>query len=195
MDYKYFAFLDGEEKGPFSLSQLSDVGVRPSTYVWCKGMSDWQRADSVEEIKQYFKSHVVPDHSPSEPIIINPQGPAAAGSQPSPEQRPSSRPRFSRFGISEEDAPEPEPDLNAPPQVSMGLAMLSLVFFFPGAFAAIYYTKRAVSTWRGSFSDKLDAETVTEMRKKAHDDARLSKMWIGLSIALGIIFWTLIFSL
>lgn len=195
MDYKYFAFLDGEEKGPFSLSQLSDAGVRPSTYVWCKGMTDWQRADSVEEIKQYFKSHLGSEPSPSEPIVINPQNPNGGAAQPPREERPTSRPRFSRFGISEEDAPEPEPDLNSPPQVSMGLSLLCLVFFFPGAFAAIFYTKRAVKTWRESFSEKLDAESATEMRRKAHDDSRLAKMWIGLSLALGIIFWTLIFSL
>ncbi|MDE6143194.1 MAG: DUF4339 domain-containing protein, partial [Muribaculaceae bacterium] len=34
---KYFAIIDGEQKGPFELEELADAGVRPSTYVWCKG--------------------------------------------------------------------------------------------------------------------------------------------------------------
>lgn len=44
---RYFAMIDGERRGPFELSQLADAGVRPGTYVWCKGMDDWEKAEDV----------------------------------------------------------------------------------------------------------------------------------------------------
>ncbi len=43
---RYFAMIDGERRGPFGLDELADAGVRPDTYVWCKGMSDWEKAES-----------------------------------------------------------------------------------------------------------------------------------------------------
>lgn len=199
MDYrtpKYFAFLDGEEKGPFSLADLSDAGVRPSTYVWSKEMADWQRADSVEEIRDYFRGHISsPSPAAPQPIVINPanqNGGYAAPEQQ--EEKPKSRPRFSRFGISEEDVQMPEPDINTPPQVSMGLAILSFFFFPPTAIAAIIFTRQAEKLWRDS-TKATDTNEMNRLRTEAHDKARLSKMWMGISLAIGLIFWTLLFSL
>ena len=47
---RYFAMIGGEQRGPYELMELSEAGVTPETYVWCKGMADWQPASDVAEI-------------------------------------------------------------------------------------------------------------------------------------------------
>ena len=40
----YFAMVDGEKVGPFPLEEMADRGVGPDTYIWTKGMDDWEPA-------------------------------------------------------------------------------------------------------------------------------------------------------
>lgn len=196
---KYFVFIDGEQKGPYTLDQLSDIGVRPSTYVWCKDMADWGRADSVEEIRNLFQrsiSHKKEMEQASEVVVpngtigISNPGPGAAPEQEAP------RPR-QRFPLPEV---EQQIDINQPPQVSMTLAILSLLLcFIPTGIVAVIYTYKAQNCWDRSNGRGMDPmradESVEELRRKSHDYERLAKMWMGLTIAFGIIFWTLIFSI
>lgn len=52
---KIFAMIDGQQVGPLELDEIVEAGVRPDTYVWCKGMADWQRAAEVPDICRYFR--------------------------------------------------------------------------------------------------------------------------------------------
>ncbi len=52
---KFFAMIDGQQKGPLELEEVADAGVRPDTYVWCKGMPDWAPASQVPDICRYFR--------------------------------------------------------------------------------------------------------------------------------------------
>lgn len=47
---KFFAQLSDRQIGPLTISELIEAGVRPSTYVWHKGMSDWAKAEDVPEV-------------------------------------------------------------------------------------------------------------------------------------------------
>ena len=42
MATRYYAMIDGVQKGPYTLEELPLAGVRPSNYIWCKGLQDWQ---------------------------------------------------------------------------------------------------------------------------------------------------------
>lgn len=55
---KYFAMIDGRRYGPMELDDLVREGVRPDTYVWCKGMEDWAMADEVPDICRYFRQRL-----------------------------------------------------------------------------------------------------------------------------------------
>ena len=55
---KYFAIIEGEKQGPFELEQLAEAGVRPSTYVWCKGMADWEKAENVADICRMYRGRL-----------------------------------------------------------------------------------------------------------------------------------------
>jgi TM2 domain-containing membrane protein YozV len=52
MNY-YFA-IGGEQRGPFPKEQLLAQGLRPDTMVWTEGMAQWQRADSVVDLRSLF---------------------------------------------------------------------------------------------------------------------------------------------
>lgn len=52
---KIFAMIDGRQVGPMDLDDIVEAGVRPDTYVWSKGMADWQKAAEVPDICRYFR--------------------------------------------------------------------------------------------------------------------------------------------
>jgi hypothetical protein len=46
-----YYFASGmEQRGPYSLEELADFGLRPDTLVWREGMENWQRLDTVAEL-------------------------------------------------------------------------------------------------------------------------------------------------
>lgn len=59
--------IDGRREGPFTLQQLCDAGIRPDTYVWCKGMEDWTRADEVADICRFFRLRIFDINHPAPP--------------------------------------------------------------------------------------------------------------------------------
>lgn len=201
---KYFVFWDGEQRGPYSAEQLVALGIRPGTYVWSKGMDDWQRADGVEEIRELFRKNIT---APSDDLKASRSD---AGPMDTPDgnrnsegdlsaSRKTADPREAASenegkekkrirGLRGLDLPTPEEieaqeDLNSPPQVSMTLAVLSLLLcFVPTGIAAVYFTYKAQKAWE------------RQQKKESHEYERLAKMWLGLTVAFGIIFWTFLFS-
>lgn len=206
MEDKYFVFIDGEQKGPYSLGELISAGVRPSTYVWSKGMADWQRADEVPDVCRLFRQHLASKmHPTAEPQIFNP---SATGSKTSSE--PSSRPEageepdlsdipqsYRGFVRKSGTTPGPSndmtPDTSQPPRVSMALAILSMLLcFVPTGLIAIFFTYRSLKTWNDAA--KQTGETAETLRKQSHEFARLARMWVGLTVAFGFIFMGFIVS-
>lgn len=55
---KYFAMIGGRQYGPMELEDMAGEGVRPDTYVWCKGMPDWMQASEVPDICRYFRQRL-----------------------------------------------------------------------------------------------------------------------------------------
>ncbi len=55
---KYFAMIGGRRYGPMELDEMVREGVRPDTYVWCKGMEDWEPACEVPDICRYFRQRL-----------------------------------------------------------------------------------------------------------------------------------------
>lgn len=55
---KYFAMIEGRQYGPMELDDMVREGVRPDTYVWCKGMPDWIEASEVPDICRYFRQRL-----------------------------------------------------------------------------------------------------------------------------------------
>lgn len=200
---KYYAFIDGEQQGPFEPEKLISIGLRPSTYVWCKGLDDWKPASEVEEIRNLFRNHISDINSGR----INPPGHAVPEDEPRQEPHSpapdepdlSDIPQSYRYYVRKSgEVPQPsnslEPDLTRPPQVSMTLAVLSLFLcFIPTGIAAVYFTGKATKTWN-KITNGMSSDEVKSLQQQSHEAARLAKMWLGITIAMGCIFWTLVFS-
>lgn len=176
--------IDGRQCGPFELSQLADAGVRPDTYVWCKDMSDWEKARDVAEICRFFRCRLagvnMPDLNNSQPT-----------DQPNGLKHDSDNIpfRFRRIIADSDITPAPahdtQPDTSQPPKTLLPLAILFTLLCFPlTGFVAIYYSVMASRLWAEGQKDRTDAK---EYREMAHDYARQAKMWTGITFFLGLI--------
>jgi len=52
---KYYLHNGTEQDGPFYISQLKKKGITRETEVWYEGLSDWTKADQIEELKELFE--------------------------------------------------------------------------------------------------------------------------------------------
>ena len=51
---KYYLHNGSDNIGPFTIDELKQNKITPTTPVWCEGMEDWNDAGSVEELKILF---------------------------------------------------------------------------------------------------------------------------------------------
>ncbi len=65
---------NNQQAGPFPGEDLVKQGVTRDTFVWCEGMSDWQKAGEVDELCAIF----APASTATQPIQSKPQQPVAA---------------------------------------------------------------------------------------------------------------------
>lgn len=186
---RYFAMIDGERRGPFTLEELADAGVRPDTFVWCKGMDDWQQARFDADICRMFRQRIFAINHPEPP---KPPTPAAT-------ENPD--PGIPENIVTPHQIPHVEPvtDTSAQP-TSMLLASFLLTFFcFPfTGMLAIYYSVKARKSWEDSRRSRSQGESALyterereELRTQAHDYARRARMWCGITFFLGIAFYAI----
>ena len=208
---KYYAFIDGEQKGPFELDRMVAEGVRPSTYIWCKDMDDWQQAREVPEVCRLFRQHLAGVQHPTTPTPQSPNTPTPQHLDTPTSQHPDTPTpqspdspeledipmQYRRFVRKSGTTPGPSndlsPDLSQPPQVSLTLAILAMFLcFIPTGIVAVIFSYKAQKTWiRAQSAQGQDAE---EMKRLAHDYGRQGKMWIGITVSLGLIFLGFLFS-
>lgn len=48
---KYYIVINRQAQGPFDHHELLTNGLTPTSLVWCEGMTDWQQAQNVEELR------------------------------------------------------------------------------------------------------------------------------------------------
>src|SRR5205807_8569022 len=74
----YYVAEGASQKGPLPAEELAQMGVAADALVWCEGMSQWQRADSVPALRPILRPAAATEFAPAQP---GPFGPAA---QPNP---------------------------------------------------------------------------------------------------------------
>lgn len=199
---KYFAIIDGKRCGPYDLSELPAAGVRPSTYVWCKGMADWEKAEDVADICRMFRGRLYD--------LLHPAAPEKEEHSISAEQQPTegSPSRFDRMlqdtrlpSIEEIDARQ---DITRRPTNMLPIAILVTLLFFPplGIFA-IYFAVASRRCWKKgeevSSTENIKAASgddlsATDWRRLAHDYCRAAKMWTGITFFIGLILYGFLLS-
>lgn len=73
---KYYLHNGTEQEGPFYISQLKKKGISRETEVWYEGLSDWTKADQIDELKELFEQSPpqIPPIKPKETEQINQTG-------------------------------------------------------------------------------------------------------------------------
>lgn len=148
---KIWIFIDGTQKGPYTLEELSRMPVTPETKVWYAGLPKWYPAGTLDELKPLFDGtveevtvEVVEDENPPEP----PAWSAPAAQEPSQgdgdcEPQPQFQPEFQPPYQKAPAMPVPAPE-NCPPQYLVWNILLTVLCCSPfavfGIFAAIRTT-------------------------------------------------------
>ncbi len=196
--------IDGERRGPFELNQLADAGVRPGTYVWCKGMADWEKAEDVADICRHFRQRIFDMmHPSSNPVRVRTQVKSqqeADGEDPYAQVPMRFREMVRRSGENPDGFREEEPDTMSPPAPTLFISIFLMFFCFPiTGLVAVYYSYKARQAWaeatRSESKQEKPLYTDSEredLRRLAHDNERQAKMWIGITFFLGIILYTLV---
>lgn len=175
MSKQYFARIDGEQRGPFTLDQLAEACVTPDTYVWCKGMDDWTKARHDADICRAFRQRLFDKMHP---------GDTPAENEPlkdtDPENLESVPLRFRRY-VEKDGSPVGEPvkdtpDVDQQPRSLMIEAIVvTICCSMLLGIGAIYFSYKAQKEWRAGH------------KEQAHELTRRAKMWIGISFFVGII--------
>ncbi|GAB4093536.1 DUF4339 domain-containing protein [Flaviaesturariibacter terrae] len=76
----YYVHNGQAQAGPYSIDELKAKSIGPDTQVWTEGMSGWQRAGDVDELKVLFAS------------VPPPFEPAPASATPPPFTKPAAKP-------------------------------------------------------------------------------------------------------
>lgn len=183
MATKYYAMIDGEQKGPFSIEELPAAGVRPSTYIWCKGMPDWQKAEENADVCRLFRNHLYDlMHPGSAPTNYTPEELDKYKVEPDKKDGPTPT-RFDRYLQETGNDPLPtleeidaQKDVSTPPVSMIGYAWLvTILCFFPTGIVALVYAYKTKKTWK-----KGD-------NTMAHEYSRKAKMWTGITLFIGVI--------
>lgn len=188
---KYFAMIDGERRGPYELQELMGAGVHPSTYVWCKGMEDWEMAETVPDICRYFRQYLSGTIPASEANADD----VSKGESPDSSADPlEGMPiRFRKIiqdsGIDPEEFKVLLPDYTKRPYIPMATSIASAILCFPPTgFVAIYHCYKATKIWRQA-EQCQDAKEQKDLRVSSHDEARQGKMWLGITLSLALILY------
>lgn len=200
----YYAMLGETQVGPMTLDQLAALGVRPDTYIWCKGMDDWGRADANGDICRYFRQRL---SRLRHPVVTGPSEPES----PQPitvtqeEDYSAVPPRF-RYYVSKAGGPAPDPvehdpadhDPATPPPAGMlPVALLATLICFPvTGIVAVYFAIKARNFWAeakrsdSKSSGPLYSDGEREaIRNQMADAVRQCKMWTGITICMGLILY------
>jgi hypothetical protein len=69
---QYFVALLGESQGPYTIEDLKHQNITQDTLIWYEGLSDWKRAEDIEEIRTaLFTPISVPQNPPAKKPSFN----------------------------------------------------------------------------------------------------------------------------
>ena len=169
---RYFAMIDGKQAGPFELEELAGAGVGPDTYVWCKGMDEWHKAEEVGDICRYFRLSLSGQKPHDEKMF-----PVEHSGDKEVEQRDiplKMRYYLRKSGTEVRMRPEEEPDYDSRPASMLWAAVLTFLLCCPlTGLVAIICSLRASRLWRQG------------KKKEAHGAAQSARIWVLITFFAG----------
>lgn len=180
---KYYAIINDNQIGPMELPELAQAGLMPDTYVWCKGMADWQRAEEVADICRYFRNRIFDLMHPTAELPAIPGQAERAEVMPMADEDYKGLNRRDFYAAVNEqithtysDPQEEKMKHGAPPAALSGLFLtLSILLFFPLGIAALLSVRKSKKQWEAG------------MVQESFRSAASAKMYAGLAVSIGVI--------
>lgn len=174
MSRQYFIRINGEQRGPYRLEELPEAGVTPDTFVWHKGMDDWNRARHDAEICRLFRQRLSGD------VPASKDSPADSDTERTNAENLDSLPWGFRGFVERDGTPigppqDEKPDLSVPPRSRVAEAIIVTLFCSVLGLVAVYFAFAARKAWNQGKAEE------------AYDLTRKAKMWIGISFFVGMI--------
>ena len=177
-----------------TLTELLNAGIRPTTYVWCKGMADWTRASDVPDICRAMRRALAgldPETGRERQQPATEQSEVSPAKIFDPENPPSNRREMAEYlrQAIEESERNSRSDYSVPPQgVSIFLAVVATILCFPvTGLVAIWFAYRCKLHWAQSRQEAVGSQERDLLQRRAHDDARLFRMMLGITFSIGVI--------
>lgn len=159
---------NGEQSGPFTMEELAAKGpLSPNTYVWFKGMADWQKIDAVPELADMVQ--VAEQEPEGEFPSEMPPVPEFAAQQPQSAQMP-------QYGPVQYAAQQPAEMVPKRPPHNLFWSIVALIFCcsIPAIVAIIY---GALVTSKYNQGDYVKAQKYSD----------ISAWWCIAAIVLGVL--------
>ncbi len=202
--------LGDRQVGPMTLEELADLGIRPDTYIWCKGMPDWERADENGDVCRFFRQRLAELRHPSPKASLPAATDNPSGNAPEQTDTYDAVPPKFRYYFQKSGAPAPEkadhdpadhdPSVPPPSGLLFFATVVTVLCFFPTGIMAIYCAFNARKAWEESnrsvskSSNHLYSDREREhLRATMADYVRKSKMWIGITLCAGLILYAVTF--
>lgn len=189
---KYYAMIDGERRGPFELEHLAEAGVRPSTYVWCKGMDDWEKAEDVADVCRIFRQRIHNLMHPGSVDALNRVN-TPVPVQEVPTEPTSSPTRFDRYMQDQPEIPSIEEldeliDKTQPPHfVAKWMLILAIICFPVTGIAAFSLNSKSKRLWKDANTPETPDDSLLRL---SHYYNAAARMWTYISYFLGLILYS-----
>ena len=133
---EYYIASDQGPLGPYTLEQLKERTLKPDELIWRNGLTEWVKADSLEELTEAFSVAVAP------PAFNRESFDAANATEPSPTE------------VSEYI----EPDKDCPPTYRW-LAIIAFFGIIPCAIVAIIKSVMVTRLWEAGNYERARRES------------------------------------
>lgn len=133
----YYVSNEGKQCGPISVSEFKEKGITEKTYVWCEGMTQWMKANDIDELKDFFRLSSIPPIPPVPPVFNQPQTIETSTQQEKPQK---------------------------PENYLPWTIVATLLCCIPIGIVAIMYANRVDSTWNnGKYAEAEDFSKKAKM--------------------------------
>lgn len=180
---KYYAIINDTQVGPMELPELVEAGLMPETYVWCKGMDDWQQAREVADICRFFRNRIFDLMHPTAGSPATPAGDQTREFRlmEDADYKGMKRREFynavgEQVAHTAKDPDQEKLEQGIPPAPLPGwLALLAILLFFPLGIPALLQSRKGQKLWAAG------------MEAQSHETARSARMCAGMAVCLGVV--------
>ncbi len=161
---KYYYLIDGEQKGPASVEELINSGVKGDTLVWRQGMDDWKRASEVEELHDVIEQNTPP------PPPVN-----SRSTMPPPRTKSETSQVASTDNESGHTASNATKNLQEPTNYMVYAILATILCCMPLGIVSVIYANKANTSWgAGKYSESIDA-------------TQKARLWLIIAVCVGAV--------